>query len=285
MKRITLLFAAASLVGLSPGCTTESQPGQAPGGLSEIQAASAHRGRDAGTSASNTSRPMPLSPENGLPASGPGSGSVTGKVTEVIEAGQYVYVCVNSGNESQWLATNAATVQIGDSVEFEQGLLMRNFKSPSMGRVFPAILFVEALRITNRPSVSISPVQGLPSGHPAIPESARSASRNVGRPRPGSIPTLKDTMSIESIHENQATLSGKSIAAVGMVSKVSANVMGRNWIHLIDEEGRELVVTSASTAAPGSIMVARGTLVIGKSFETGYYIPLMVEDATLAPGS
>jgi hypothetical protein len=228
---------------------------------------------------------MAASSKKGLPISDPGNGTVSGKVTEVIEAGQYVYVCVNSGNESQWLATNAVTVHVGDSVEFEPGLVMRNFKSPSLGRVFPVILFMEALRITNRPTVPISLVQGLPSGHPAIPESARSASKNVGLPRTGSIPTLNGTMSIESIHENQATLNGKSIAAVGMVSRVSANVMGRNWIHLIDEEGRELVVTSASTAAPGSIMVARGKLVIGKSFETGYYIPLMVEDATLAQGS
>ncbi len=283
MRNTALILVALLVLTTWTACNSQADLVTAETGATGIQVVAAH-------TADTTQAPQPAStsmpPETeDLPKSEGQDQLIRGTVTEVIEASQYVYVCVNSGSESRWVATNSLDVKSGDSVEFEQGLLMRNFKSPSMGRVFPAILFVQGLQVTSRPTVQVTAVKGLPSGHPSVPKSARTAAREVARPNPGSIPRLKDTLTIEAIQKDQEALNGKAVSVVGMVTKVSANIMDRNWIHLVDEDGRELVVTSSATAVPGSIQVARGTLVVGKAFETGYYVPLLLENSTLDSAS
>jgi len=208
-----------------------------------------------------------------------------GAVTEVLAAGQYRFACVNKGNESQWLACRSDDIRVGDTVAFDGGTLMKDFSSPSLGRTFPLVLFVDHIEVKHRPETQVRQVAGLPSGHPAVPESSRTSSGKPVLPDAKSLKAPEGTFSIREVLEQRTALAGKPIAVIGMVSKVNGNIMNRNWVHLVDEAGRELIVTTAAEVSLGSIQVAKGQFVNGKTFQTGYFVPALLEDAQLRSGS
>lgn len=208
-------------------------------------------------------------------------GWLEGSVTEVIDAGDYRYLCVSSGRESVWMATTLADVVVGDGVEYQQGLLMNDFESPTLGRTFPQILFVDQIRVKNRAAVPVQREAGLPSGHPVVPRSSRTMQRRLSPPRKGSLPKLDGACSIRQVEQTKDTLSGKTVSVVGLVSKINRNIMGKNWIHLLGEEGHELVVTTQDDASPGTVVLVKGTVTNNKTFNTGYFIPLVLENSEL----
>lgn len=70
-----------------------------------------------------------------------------GIVTEVIDVAQYTYLQVQQGEQSRWLAGPSVAVKKGDSVQFDNGLEMKNFHSNSLDRTFPSIYFVNRIDI------------------------------------------------------------------------------------------------------------------------------------------
>ena len=68
-------------------------------------------------------------------------------VEQVVAAGSYVYLEVESEGAKRWLAAPAAEVREGDSVGWNGGSVMRDFTSSTLGRTFAEILFVEAVTV------------------------------------------------------------------------------------------------------------------------------------------
>jgi hypothetical protein len=68
-----------------------------------------------------------------------------GKLVTRTEAGQYVYLEVETDQGTQWLAALQANVAEGDSVAWGETMVMDNFTSKALGRTFERILFVEAV--------------------------------------------------------------------------------------------------------------------------------------------
>lgn len=204
-----------------------------------------------------------------------------GVVTEVLTAGRYQYVCVNLGSRGLWMATEPQDIRVGDTVQFGDGLLMKEFRSDGLSRVFPEIVFVSHLEVVARPQVAVQLVDGLPSGHPMIPTSSRSEAARSRHRVPGALPAVAGTVPMARILADPEALNGSDVAVVGMVSKVNVNIMGRNWVHLLDEAGRELVVTTSASVRAGDLVVAKGKLSAGRLFESGYFFRVLLEEARL----
>jgi hypothetical protein len=65
-----------------------------------------------------------------------------GTVVSTMDAGGYSYIEVSGAEGNTWLAAPATKVKAGDKIRFENGAVMRNFSSRSLGRTFPTISFI-----------------------------------------------------------------------------------------------------------------------------------------------
>jgi hypothetical protein len=72
----------------------------------------------------------------------------------------------------------------------------------------------------------------------------------------------------------------------GVVTRVTNNVMQRNFLHLRDGTGKEgsddVTVTSQQTAAVGDKITVTGTLAVDRDFGAGYTYPVIIEQATIS---
>ncbi|MSP91681.1 MAG: hypothetical protein EXR79_07740 [Myxococcales bacterium] len=63
---------------------------------------------------------------------------------------------------------------------------------------------------------------------------------------------------------------------------MSRGILGRNWLHLRDNDGGEdLVVTSLQDAQPGQVVLANGKVAVDRDLGMGYQYDVLLEDATL----
>jgi len=72
---------------------------------------------------------------------------VQADVTQILQAGIFVYLEVESEGMRQWLAAPTLEVTEGQTVAWRGGSLMLDFKSPSLGRTFERVLFVQEVTV------------------------------------------------------------------------------------------------------------------------------------------
>lgn len=101
----------------------------------------------------------PGSGSTGSPAAHTRAGMVGGKVLQVLDAGRYTYVEMETPAGNRWVAAPSVPVKPGDHVTTEPGMLMQNFKSTQLGRTFAEVYFVGG-------------ISGPGTGHPACPLTA-----------------------------------------------------------------------------------------------------------------
>ncbi len=75
--------------------------------------------------------------------------SKKGKVLSTIEVPQYSYIEVMQDQKPQWLATTSIPVKTGDTIRFEEGVVMTNFYSNALKRSFPVISFVGTVVVSD----------------------------------------------------------------------------------------------------------------------------------------
>jgi hypothetical protein len=202
----------------------------------------------------------------------------TGKVLQTINSGGYSYVELKKkSGEKIWLAVTAAEIPVGSEQTFNPGMVMRGFESKTLKRSFDEIIFTEL----------VSPVKGKEK-------------KEVSGKSPGSRGTVApDTKvkvakatgsngyTIAELYKNRTKLNKKKVVVRGKVVKLTGNIMGRNWIHLRDGSGSRatndynLVVTSKSIPADGSVVLVKGTLIKDRNFGSGYKYDVIVEDAEI----
>ena len=64
---------------------------------------------------------------------------VAGVVEEVLQVSRYTYLRLRSGEDTAWAAVRRSDVDVGDAVRIVHAIEMRDFRSPSTGKVFPTL--------------------------------------------------------------------------------------------------------------------------------------------------
>jgi len=184
-----------------------------------------------------------------------------------MDAGGYTYMNVKEDGTTYWVAVTAVPVHVGQSVTFEEQMWMPNFKSRALDRTFDKILFASmASPSGQQPLEAVKPVN---------------APKNVMKKADGGY-------SIAVVFDNRLTLKGKEVRVRGKVTKVSRQIMKRNWVHLEDGTGGpmsdDLVFTTEKevTVQPGDTVIATGRAETDKDFGYGYFYPVIIEGSVFA---
>lgn len=193
---------------------------------------------------------------------------IYGKVTEIIDVAGYTYAEVETAKGKVWAAGPPTPLKKGEMVAFTAEMPMQNFHSNSMGRDFPVIYFISHY-VTNKESSTAA------SAHPEIKQQQTGeAVKDINKVEGG--------YTINEIYTDKSSLKGKIIRVRGKVTKFSAGIMGKNWLHIRDSSTLDdLTVTTDGTVAPGDVVIAEGKLVLDKDYGYGYLYPVIMEDVTI----
>ncbi len=201
----------------------------------------------------------------------PAPNKIYGKVTDIIDAAGYTYAEVDTGKEKVWAATSTTPLKIGEMITFTTEMPMKNFHSNSMNRDFALVYFVSRF-ITDKESLTET-TTAMASPHGKIkPAPVVKAVEGIDKVEGGN--------TIAEVYTDKQKLNGKVIRVRGQVTKFTANVMNKNWLHIRDSSTlNDLTITTDSTAAIDAVVVIEGKLALDRDFGYGYVYPLIVEDA------
>ncbi len=221
----------------------------------------------------NTAPPPATKSEQPVPAVKTNTANkIYGKVTDVIEAVGYTYVQVDTGKEKIWAAGPNAQFAKGSMIAFTTEMPMKNFHSKALNRDFSMIYFVNRF-ITDRPADNEQAGNEMPNPHAEIRKNQ--AAINVS-----GIKKAKNGFNIKEVYQQKQSLSGKQVRIRGKVTKVTARVLGKNWVHLKDgSTDKDLTLTTGGTAKVGDTILVDGRLSLNKDFGYGYTYDLIIEDA------
>lgn len=205
---------------------------------------------------------------------------VSGKVVQTMNGGGYSYVLLKKADGNKvWLAVPQTAIELGAQLTFKPGMEMADLPSKSLNRTFERIIFSEGL----------------------MTEKEGKAGKKAGKKSPGSKGTVAaaeekvkvdkaegaNAYTVADLFKQKGKLDKKEVVVRGKVMRVSANIMGKNWIHLQDGSGSQkkgnhnLVVTSQGIPVVGEVVTAKGTLYKNKDFGGGYKYEVIVEKAEL----
>lgn len=203
----------------------------------------------------------------------PASGVNEVVVREVLQAGNYTYLHVNERGIEKWLAVPTMIASEGDVYYYRGGMLMENFESKDLERVFESVLFLEQV-YTTPPGPEMESVTETP--HSGTVEAVK---MNF------SVEPAEDGITIAELYSNKESYEGKTVKIRGAVTKFNPSIMDRNWIHLQDGSGYEgkfdLTVTSDQAVEPGNVIIVEGKISLDRDFGFGYYYEVLMENAQI----
>jgi len=199
-----------------------------------------------------------------------------GEVVETMDAGPYTYLRLKTTEGEIWAAVNKAEVKKGASVTILDPMMMTQFESKTLNRTFDKIIF------------------GSLAGAGTAATTGEVLSAHSGATRPPEVPVEKvakatgpDARTVAEVVGQSAQLKNKTVVVHGKVVKFSANIMGKNWLHIRDGSGsaaagsHDLLVTTKQAAKVGDVVAARGVVRTDQDFGMGYSYKVMLEDASL----
>ncbi|HEY3308925.1 MAG TPA: OB-fold nucleic acid binding domain-containing protein [Desulfuromonadaceae bacterium] len=207
--------------------------------------------------------------------------TISGKVLQTMNSGGYSYVNLqkNSGDKI-WIAVPEAPIKSGAQMSFQSGMEMKNFESKSLKRTFDSIIFSSGVIASQASAASAAEPK----------KEASPGSKGAATPKEEKITVTKakgaNATTIENAYLNSAKLDKKKVVIRGKVVKVSAGIMGKNWIHIQDGTGSQakrnhnMVCTSSEMAKVGDVITVTGILAKDRDFGSGYRYDAIVENAT-----
>lgn len=207
------------------------------------------------------------------------------QVVEVIQVESYTYILARENGAEYWLAAPTIQAKKGDTLYYENGMMMTNFESKELKRTFDKILFVD--RISDTPGNTTSGQVTLPPGHSPV-AGIPAQTPATGNPKDTlkqavKIEPAKNGVTIAAILKDPKAYEGKTITVKGKVTKYTAGVMGKNWVHIQDgtsSNGKfEIVITTLATLTEGDIVTFEGPLTLNKDLGYGYFFEVLMEDA------
>ncbi len=202
---------------------------------------------------------------------------ITGKVVETMNVASYTYVLVDTGAKKIWAAAPEFVVKVGDAIVVAQAMAMTNYTSKTLNRTFDVVYFSGSVTVNG---VSPTAAVELPRGHPAIGGEATPAAPDLS-----GIKRAEKGQTVAEINTDKAKFAGKPVAVRGRIVKYNSMILGKNWLHIRDGSGTEgtndLLVTTATAAKVGDLVLVTGVLATDRDFSSGYKYDLIVEDATV----
>lgn len=187
-------------------------------------------------------------------------------VIDTMDGGGYTYMKVAEGSERYWVAVTAVAVHKGQQVHYIEQMWMPQFKSRALNRTFDKIMFAS---MADTPGLQAHPEKVTPANAP----------ETVLKKAAGGY-------SVAEVYARRQALKGKTVRVRGKVTKVSSQIMKRNWVHIEDGTGDtrtdDLVFTAEtlSDVRAGDIVTASGTVAVDRDFGYGYFYPVIIENST-----
>ena len=217
-------------------------------------------------------------------AAEPAAEALSGKILQTMDSGGYTYVYIQKKNDDKiWVAIPVTPVTVSTEISFIGGMEMVDFESKSLKRKFDKIIFADG--VVSNPSAKGKEVD------PAAEKGASPGSNGAISEKDSKISVSKATganaYTVKELFANSAKLNKKKVVVKGKVVKVSAKIMGKNWIHIQDGTGssaagnHNLVCTSQDMADVDDIVTVSGTLAKDKDFGGGYKYAVIIEDSTV----
>jgi len=94
--------------------------------------------------------------------------TVSGKVVETMNSGGYTYALVDESGAKIWVALPKSNLAVGNEITCQSGMVMNNFSSSSLRRVFKNIVFSSG--ITSFSSGDASEVSPTPEETIVVPK-------------------------------------------------------------------------------------------------------------------
>ena len=198
----------------------------------------------------------------------PNSHKVT--VSEVIQTGSYTYLKLNEDDKEYWAAVSAMDAKPGQTYYYRQSMEMKDFKSKELNRTFSSIYFIDNL--------SEKPIAEKKK------ETLKTTGRQlVERAADIKVKPVEGGITISTLLTDKSKFDRKKVRISGKVMKYSADIMGKNWVHLQDgtEAAGEydLVITTMDQVKPGDVVTFEGKISLNKDFGYGYKYDVLMEDA------
>ena len=217
--------------------------------------------------------------KDGAPASPPTStwpvallapaadGALHGKVVERIDAPNYTYLRLSSGQAEVWTAVPTTTVAVGTEVTVPQPQAMPGFESKTLNRKWDMIYFGSAAQ-------TAAVGEAAPAPHPT-PAAIPSELQNVKVEKA----TGAGAKTIAEAFAERTALKDQPVSVRGKVVKVTSGVLGKTWLHLRDGSGgdetkdNDLTVTTTAAVTTGDVVTVTGPLHLDVNLGGGYAYP------------
>ncbi len=198
---------------------------------------------------------------------------IHGKVTDVLNASVYTYAEVDTGEMKVWAAGPVSPIKKGDTISFSTRMPMKNFHSETMKRDFSVIYFVDNFETSKTTTAGMASEAVSP--HSQIMQ--KQAVKQVK-----GLTKVKGGNTIAEIYADKKGFKGKTVKVRGKVIKFNSNILGKNWLHIMDSSTQDdLTVTTSSSVAIDDVVVVEGVIELEKDFGYGYVYPVIMEDAKL----
>ncbi len=204
---------------------------------------------------------------------------LSGKVVETMNTGGYTYLCIEKKGKKTWAAVPEMKVAVGQKISLAPGQEMNNFTSKTLHRTFDSIIF------------SPGPVAAAAGAKEATAGKASPGSKGATVTPAEAVTVEKaqgpDAYTVAEIYAGKSKLNKKNVKVRGKVVKVSAGIMGKNWVHLQDGSGdsakgtHDLAITTQDLPNQGDVVTMGGTLYEDKDFGAGYKFAVIVEEASI----
>ncbi|MGA8032297.1 MAG: nucleotide-binding protein [Casimicrobiaceae bacterium] len=215
----------------------------------------------------------------------PAAPSLKGEVLEVQDVAAYTYLRLKTANGETWAAVNKSAVKKGAKVTIDNPMVMENFESKSLHRTFDTIVF-GTLAGT---SVAADPHM-LPGASPIGPDFHQIHGGGATTPDVGTVKVAKadgaSGRTVAEVNADRLALKDQRVTIRAKVVKVTANVMGKNWVHLRDGSGsaadssNEILATSTDQPKVGDVVIAKGVVRTDVNLGYGYVYKVLVEDVS-----
>ncbi|MCK4764032.1 MAG: DNA-binding protein [Candidatus Aminicenantes bacterium] len=211
----------------------------------------------------------------------------SGKVIETMDSGGYTYVQFEEKGKKHWVAARKFPVSVGDTIEFSQPNVMKNFHSRTLNKTFEWIFFVNVVKVGGKQITTYThdamTRDVLPQGHPAMGKKKKPQKKVAVKP--GSVKKAAEGYTVAECYALKDSLRGKEVKVRGTAVKFTPNILKRNWLHLRDGSGaagtNDLTVTTKETVNIGDLVLISGKISYDKNFGAGYRFAVIVEDAAV----
>ena len=213
--------------------------------------------------------------------------TMKGKVLEVKDVAAYTYLRLKTADGETWAAVNKSAVKKGAEVTIDNPMVMRNFESKSLKRTFDTIVFGTLADATG--AVAADPHM-VPGASPIGADFDHIHGGWAKTPDVGTVKVAKaegaDGRTVAEVNTGRLALKDKRVTIRARVVKVTANVMGKNWIHLRDGSGsaadhsNEILATSKDEPKVGDVIIAKGVVRTDVNLGSGYVYKVLVEDVS-----